>query len=112
MQAANEERTMLFLSIAHSVLFLYIGLYLLLQSFTFLEALLPSLVSQTISSDFRGSATGVFSSCQFLGIFAGGLWGGFLNQQIGFPGIFIGNLLLASLWLLVMVPLRFNRTSL
>ena len=87
----------------------YFGLYLFLQSFTFLEALLPSQVSKAISSDFRGSAMGVFSSSQFLGIFAGGLWGGFLSGHFQLPGIFLGNACLALLWLLVMIPLPIKK---
>jgi len=87
----------------------YFGLYLFLQSFTFLEALLPAQVSKAISSDFRGSAMGVFSSSQFLGIFAGGLWSGFLSGHFQLSGIFFANSCLALLWLLVMVPLPIKK---
>lgn len=87
----------------------YFGLYLFLQSFTFLEALLPSQVSKAISSDFRGSAMGVFSSSQFLGIFVGGLWSGFLNGHFHLTGIFLANGCVALLWLLVMIPLPINK---
>ena len=96
----------LFLSVfkfSYSLIILYIGLYLFLQSFTFLEALLPSLVSKTISMDLRGSATGLFSTCQFLGIFAGGLWSGVLVSHFHLSGLFLANILLGLLWLLVML---------
>jgi predicted MFS family arabinose efflux permease len=92
-------------------LLLYVALYLFFQGFTFLEALLPSMVSKTISIDFRGSAMGVFSSCQFLGIFAGGLWGGLLAQHFQLNGVFLGNAALTLLWAIVMVPLCLNKKS-
>ena len=92
-----------------SRLLLYLSLYLFFQGFTFLEALLPSMVSKTISMDFRGSAMGVFSSCQFFGIFVGGLWGGFLAEHFQLNSVFLGNAVLTLLWLIVMVPLCLNK---
>jgi len=89
---------------------LYTTLYFFFLGFTFLEALLPAMVSKILSADYRGTATGVFSSCQFLGIFLGGLWGGLLAQKYQYFGVFLGNTLLAFLWLIIMLPLWFNKT--
>lgn len=90
----------------HSLSLLYLALFFFLFGFTFLEALLPSLVSQTVAMDFRGTATGLFSTCQFLGIFVGGLLGGLLMQHNSIIDVFSMNVLIGLIWYVVMVPLR------
>jgi predicted MFS family arabinose efflux permease len=85
---------------------LYFALFFFFFGFTFLEALLPSLVSQSTSIDFRGSATGIFSTCQFLGIFVGGLLGGLLLKHDTALGVFAVNALIGLIWYGIMVPLR------
>ena len=45
-------------------------------AFTLLETLLPALLSRRLPPEARGSGMGLYSSAQFLGIFAGGLAGG------------------------------------
>jgi MFS family permease len=59
---------------------LLLGLYFV--AFNFLEASLPSMVSKTAKAHTKGTAMGVYSSCQFLGIFAGGLLSGFLFEYV------------------------------
>ncbi|MCD6046360.1 MAG: MFS-family transporter [Gammaproteobacteria bacterium] len=85
---------------------LYFALFFFFFGFTFLEALLPSLVSQATSIDFRGSATGIFSTCQFLGIFVGGLLGGLLLKHCTALGVFATNVLIGLIWYGIMIPLR------
>ena len=51
-------------------------LYLFFVIFSVLEGMLPNLVSVRIPLSKRGFALGVFSSCQFIGAFAGGVFGG------------------------------------
>jgi MFS family permease len=77
----------------------YIGLWLFFVGFNYLEATLPSLVSKTAAASDRGSALGVYSSCQFLGAFAGGVVGGWLLQQWGVYALFGVSASLAALWL-------------
>jgi predicted MFS family arabinose efflux permease len=77
----------------------YIGLWLFFVGFNYLEATLPSLVSKTAAASDRGSALGVYSSCQFLGAFAGGVVGGWLLQQSGVYALFGVSAGLAALWL-------------
>lgn len=79
---------------------IYIGLWLFFVGFNYLEATLPSLVSKTAAASDRGSALGVYSSCQFLGAFAGGVVGGWLLQQSGVHAVFGVSAVLAGLWLL------------
>jgi hypothetical protein len=64
------------LDFASSSLLFYGGLWLFFVGFNYLEATLPSLLSKAVSADGKGTAMGVYSTCQFLGAFAGGAGGG------------------------------------
>lgn len=57
-------------------------------AFNFLEAHLPAAVSRAAPADGRGAALGVYSSCQFLGAFAGGAAGGAMAGAAGATGVF------------------------
>ena len=67
--------------------------------FNLIEALLPSLVSRIAPVAARGTALGVFSSCQFLGAFCGGVVGGWALGTFGLSSIFLTNGIAALLWL-------------
>ncbi|MGE5158864.1 MAG: MFS transporter [Gemmatimonas sp.] len=67
--------------------------------FNVMEASLPSLITKTAPPDAKGTATGVYSSSQFLGIFAGGAAGGWMHQNAGNAGVFLLSAGLALLWL-------------
>jgi len=60
------------------------GLFLFFFAFNLLEAQLPSLVSKQAFAGGKGSAMGVYSTCQFLGTFVGGALGG-LMLHLGEP---------------------------
>ena len=64
------------------------ALFVFFIAFNYLEACLPSLVSRSCRSDNRGTASGVYSSCQFLGAFLGGTAGGWMLQQHDMAGVF------------------------
>lgn len=66
--------------------------------FNLLEALLPSLVSRLVPPNGRGLALGVYSTCQSLGVFAGGAVGGLLARHLGETGVFVVSALLLALW--------------
>jgi len=66
---------------AASKLYLILSLAILLGFVSVLEALLPSLVSRIAPAVARGTAMGIYSTSQFLGAFAGGLLGGWLQQH-------------------------------
>ncbi len=57
--------------------------------FNLLEATLPSLVSKTAPADLKGTAMGAYSSSQFMGLFMGGLVGGWFNGQFGVTAVFL-----------------------
>lgn len=56
-------------------------------AFNFLEALLPSKVSKVSNIDTKGTALGIYSSSQFIGIFIGGLAGGFLQEKFDISSV-------------------------
>lgn len=74
---------------------------LFFAAFNVMEASLPSLVTKTAPPAAKGTAAGIFSSSQFLGIFVGGFAGGWVHQAFGDHGVFVASLAMALLWLLV-----------
>lgn len=94
-----------------SYLQLLLGLWLFFTLFNVMEASLPSLVAKMAPVQNRGTAMGVFSSSQFLGIFLGGILGGGLFGY-GVSYIFLGCALLAGGWLGIALfmqpPLNFS----
>ena len=67
--------------------------------FNILEATVPALISKQASGESKGTAMGIYSSSQFLGIFAGGALAGIIYQQFGAQGIFLGNSIIGLVWL-------------
>lgn len=78
-------------------------------AFNILEALLPSLVSKQANPNNKGTAMGVYSTSQFLGLFVGGSLAGVLYQGYGIQGIFLINSFLTILWLVISIFLQPNR---
>ncbi len=78
-----------------------LALVLFFAAFNLLEAALPSLVAKTAPVAEKGTAMGLFSTSQFLGIFAGGTLGGLILTYAGAAGVFGLGLAGAILWLLV-----------
>ena len=70
-------------------------------AFNVLEAALPSLVTRTAPLGAKGVAIGVFTSLQFLGIFAGAAGGGYLYGRWGETGIVALDVVLLGLWLVI-----------
>ena len=91
--------------------FIIIFLILFFGPFNYLEALLPSLVSKTSDKPTRGAALGVYSTSQFIGIFIGGLAGGFCHQQFGLMSVHLFCLFITILWLLLILLFSKNETS-
>jgi MFS family permease len=74
-------------------------------SFNFLEAIQPSLVAKYSGVSTKGTAMGVFSTWQFMGIFVGGISGGFLLENGGQSAVFIFGGCAALVWLVVAISL-------
>ncbi len=94
---------LLVLDLAAGPLVFFAGLCLFFTGFNYLEATLPSQVSKTVFAGGKGTALGIYSTCQFLGTFAGGAGGGWLLQHSGQLGLLGVCLLLAVTWLLLMM---------
>lgn len=75
-----------------------IALLLFLTAFTLLEAFLPSLISKSAPKKRKGTALGIFSASQFLGIFFGGLIGGWLYGKVSLNAVYLLCVILALLW--------------
>jgi predicted MFS family arabinose efflux permease len=78
---------------------IYGFLILFFLGFNFLEASLPSLISRVVPKDLKGTALGVYSTCQFMGIFLGGWVGGWLHGRLGIDAVYFLSALLAVIWL-------------
>lgn len=76
-----------------------VALVVFFAAFTLMEASLPSLISKTAPADAKGTAMGVYSSAQFLGVFVGGAAGGWVNGAFGLDGLFVFTTLLVAIWL-------------
>jgi MFS family permease len=90
----------------HDVYVLIAAMTLFFAGFNVMEASLPSLVTKTAPSGSTGTATGIYSSSQFLGIFVGGVAGGWLHQTEGSAGVFVFAGALSVLWLLLAATMR------
>lgn len=91
------------------------ALILFFSGFNVMEASLPSLVTKMAPAAAKGTATGVYSSSQFIGIFVGGVVGGWAHQGGSGTLVFALGAGLALLWLLVaatMAPPRYLATRL
>ena len=83
-------------------------LYLLLFfiAFNVLEASLPSLVSKIAPASAKGTALGVYNTAQSLGLFAGGLVGGYLAHTSNTAAVFIFSSAVIGLWLFVALTMK------
>ena len=66
-----------------------IALGVFFWAFNIMEATLPSWLSKVAPAGAKGSAMGIYSTLQFLGAFAGGIIGGWLNNHFGIEGLFL-----------------------
>jgi MFS family permease len=77
------------------------ALVIFFTGFNVLEAKLPALVSRAAPREATGSATGVYSSVQFLGTFFGAASGGAIAQHAGFTAVLVTCLAVTAAWLAV-----------
>ncbi len=82
------------------------GLILFFTAFNALEASLPSWVSRLAPPTLKGTALGLYSTAQFLGIFFGGVVGGRLWMIAPTQGIVVGAVLIGLIWILVLGRLK------
>ena len=80
-----------------------IALGVFFWAFNIMEATLPSWLSKVAPAGAKGSAMGVYSTLQFLGAFAGGLMGGWLNNHYGIVGLFLILAAVVFAWAILVV---------
>jgi MFS family permease len=93
------SQAMLYLG-AGNLYVLLAALIVFFSAFNIMEASLPSLITKAAPPDAKGTAMGIYSSSQFLGIFVGGVVGGWAHMHSGSAGVFALTAALALLWLL------------
>ena len=86
---------------ASSPFLIITSLTLFFTSFNLLEANLPSLISRTAPPDIKGTAIGIYSTFQFLGIFIGGMFGGLIYGHISASAVLLACAILSLIWLIV-----------
>ena len=80
---------MLLLALFRGPLLTPIMLLLFFAAFNLLEASLPSWLSKVCPAGRKGTAMGIYSTCQFFGAFVGGVLGGWSVQQLGVDSLFL-----------------------
>ncbi len=84
----------------------FILLTLFFIAFNAMEAMLPSLISKTASTNKRGLAMGLYSTSQFLGAFIGGVFGGWIYNTYGLNSVFLFTTFIAIIWWLIMLTMQ------
>ena len=79
---------------------------LFFAAFNVLEALLPSLVSRLAPAEGRGVAIGVYNTTQTLGVFFGGLIGGWVASRYAATGVFVVCAVLVAVWLVIAAGMK------
>jgi MFS family permease len=88
------------------LIILVIALIIYFTGFNLLEALLPSMISRMAPLSGKGTALGVYSTCQFAGAFLGGPIAGLMMQYKGMDGIYLLGAFMAMLWALLLLGLK------
>ncbi|WP_460050265.1 MFS transporter [Sessilibacter sp. MAH2] len=87
-----------FSQLIHNTALWVVALFVFFWGFNLLEATLPSLMSKQAPVGSKGTASGVFSTFQFLGAFCGGVVGGFLVQNYGSAAVFEFAAVMILIW--------------
>lgn len=77
---------------------IFAGIQLFFIAFNVMEAILPSLVSKEAPAGYKGTAMGIYSTSQFIGVAIGGSFGGWLLQLDGPAMVFLGSAFVAAFW--------------
>ncbi|KFD04119.1 putative transport protein [Rahnella aquatilis CIP 78.65 = ATCC 33071] len=77
------------------------GIQLFFLAFNVMEAILPSLISKESPAGYKGTAMGLYSTSQFIGVAIGGSLGGYVYGHAGAGAVFLVCAVIAVVWLLV-----------
>ena len=81
------------------------GVQIFFLAFNLMEALL-SLISKEAPAGYKGTAMGIYSTSQFLGVAIGGSLGGWIDGLFDSQTVFLAGALLATAWLLVSMTMQ------
>lgn len=84
-----------------SPLGIIVSLAIFFSGFNALESMMPSLASRMTSSVQRGGALSVYNTFQYVGIFCGGVLGGFVLHKFGSGGLLWCLSAMAGAWLVM-----------
>jgi predicted MFS family arabinose efflux permease len=76
------------------------GLTVFFVGFNLLEALQPSLISR-LSGENRGAGLGIYNTTMSLGLFLGGITGGWIYGNLGMSAIFVTGSVVMFVWLII-----------
>ena len=85
---------------------IFAGIQLFFIAFNVMEAILPSLVSKEAPAGYKGTAMGIYSTSQFIGVAIGGSLGGWLLQLDGAALVFLGSAMVAAIWFIVSMTMQ------
>lgn len=85
---------------------LVLGVQIFFIAFNLMEALLPSLISKESPAGYKGTAMGIYSTSQFIGVAIGGALGGWVDGLFDSQTVFLAGALLSTLWLLVATTMK------
>ena len=91
---------------ANNLLISAVSLLLFFAAFSLLEAFLPSLISRSAPPSRKGTALGIYSCFQFLGIFVGGSLGGWLFGAFGLTNVYLFCVVLIGLWFVIAFSMK------
>ncbi len=97
---------LLFASFIHSFWGIVFSLTAYFVAFNTLEASLPSIISKIAPAATKGTAIGVYNTCQSLGVFVGGVVGGYLAHHYSNSAVFIFCSVLMGMWLLFALSMQ------
>ena len=82
-----------------------VGLLVFFIAFNLMEALLPSLISKIAPANLKGGAMGVYTTSQFMGVFAGGTVSGWIMNHYHADSLLMFLMAICVVWLLMFVAL-------
>lgn len=88
---------------SQSIILILCYLILYFIGFNVLEASLPSMVSKIAPDNLKGTAMGVYNTCQSIGLFVGGISGGLILQYFGLHTVFAFCAILLCIWLIIAI---------
>lgn len=94
-----------FYQMQDSLFVLVVLLWVFFTAFNLLEASMPSLVAKLAPVAHKGTAMGVYSTSQFLGVFVGGGVGGWVAQEYGNGSVFLFSAGISMVWLVLVLTM-------